>query len=1541
VLPLFFEAVDQYSLGNQTNPEAFCFLNVRDRNSADRVFGSRPIVPGDLESLEFSIIDSSGLKLKTLSTLTSALRLKMSIMDSSGADVTQDARILDMQGAQNYGSSVAFFVGSSLTFRTLTFIAENAIVLFTMTDIKTGYYSVTFQLDIQGSISSPDNSIDPDTGEPISIDVSQYLRQYGITSCSSKSFEIFVSNINTPLQLSSLKLSNPLKDIFQDAITVYTLDAGKIDMLTNISAISLHWIAAPPYVTLQSRIESKMYSTIFREDRANLGRVFRTMTDVRAEFAEVQDHVQLTRSLKLGFDGSAGGNLTFAIRYLGVYCEPFQISVPRSITSISILRDVPSIVYVSRAFGIGDFVVKLQVVATNVSYIMVLAELRGSRNCSGAINYNLKGSLAFSSSICNADNFGVCAFPYLTLIDANTDNCEYWLEFRSPYYPDDVPLATSRRFRAADVNTSRAASGLMISASALTPGGSLSLDLAVGISIDDASAALGYSHIFQMVGFSEKRATQLQVRGGICFVDLSTSVTVMFGDCKGPKFSLSYSVANEPSSFQATMKLPALRLPSLSIGQSAVMFSSLTPIRAEAPQSVFSVPVQIVAIPDDVKISLQPVKKSLSEISLLQILRAACRVSIAGGSPLPFAQVMAFPIFLGKSSIELELPTTSDSILHLIQASSILGVSVPFDGALSASAANDILSQASPDTFAIKDLSLLLSSPKFLRAVGGGAVLEARSAYQLSNKQGVAKFNLRFLSAQDGYYCIVFLSGQHLSVPSNVFQIRNKIRSVSLQSKFIPADNQIDVTKGAATLVLKDVIVQLLGESGPVNSINLPTLLISTKPLKQTTLQSKLDAILRLVRLGLGDRGGDVLSSATLSSNKHTFKATKALQMRPGVYKFPQIQITSSTPSSITIAVQADGVQSDRTYIGAFVVPEQTDEYKFIQQLRIALFFIFAATLAVGNTASMHFLWVPASLIFSVPLFYLVWTFEYPTVTSVILYTADCISFVFLAVALYSKAASKPSLMFYHHRRQIERSHVSGLLQSFRWVALATNPSAVMTDKNSNTIPASEITPDGKDGNLAQCVLCQSSASFSCRTCSQLFCGPCMLNFHRNSMIEHVVIRGTCTPWVVEPVPVSLRMSPIKKMLSFYAKHTRELIRGVIRGEDAFFFPQRLLVSLSISIIAIARIFDGVLSFIDSIANSIPVIEAEVVSKVMMVLQLREYEFFNRMLQDLGWQQQVPFYDNIQFLHEQSRDLVFSLRLCFNLGAVVGFLWFLLTMYMILIDTRVVLLAARRQQVDLGVSRTSFLGACSFIGNQISCSIVGYGFFSFLIGFVLMPLVWTPLRVFLFNQWPFFLGFFWPKVLKTILQSTLGTKILTSVEGINYRGGFAIYDFAMSGLSLVGGFVAAVVRIVMLFVASFVSVGRIERNVFPDWLHSVVNLDGCNASYASMLRLHHMHNQPVVTMFVEQLLLISSDVKMSKPRCCRTARRMQVALLMNCYPSLRCLRKAYIAAKSNDKVSPSVAQPSIQVEQVPTPTSTFLTKRLNIQVPNSNKVAPE
>ena len=409
-----------------------------------------------------------------------------------------------------------------------------------------------------------------------------------------------------------------------------------------------------------------------------------------------------------------------------------------------------------------------------------------------------------------------------------------------------------------------------------------------------------------------------------------------------------------------------------------------------------------------------------------------------------------------------------------------------------------------------------------------------------------------------------------------------------------------------------------------------------------------------------------------------------------------------------------------------------------------------------------------------------------------------------------------------------------------------------------------------------------------------------MLSIHRNAMMEHAVIRGTSAPWLQEPPPVAQRATPMKKLVSYYVTHTRGLIRGIIYDEHAFYFPQRLLVALSISVISVSRVFDGALTLINSFAESIPVIEAEVVSKVMLVLQLREYEFFNRMLLDMGWQSQASSYDNIQFLHDQGRDLMFAIRFCFNLGAVVGFLWFLLSVVMVLVDTRVVLLAARRQQVNLGVNTAPFLGACAYIGNQISCSIVGFALFSFFVGIVLIPVAWKPLRDFVLENWRTWLFLVWPKLLVSILRLAVkagGTKFIASPEGINHRNGFAIYDLVISGLSLLSGFISAAVRMVMLLVASVISVGRVERNVFPEWLHEVVNLDGCNSSYVAMLRLHHMHNQPVVAIFVEQLLQIGLDIKANNPRCGRGARRMQVALLLSRYPSLRSLRKAYIALK--------------------------------------------
>ena len=169
-------------------------------------------------------------------------------------------------------------------------------------------------------------------------------------------------------------------------------------------------------------------------------------------------------------------------------------------------------------------------------------------------------------------------FRDLTLIDA-MPGCVYWLEFKSPYYLDDAPLAVSGRFTAIDANTTRSVSNLQSSASALTRGGAMKVDFAVRINIDveiatppappvfpappvspppddeyapppddnpppdDENAAplamvknalpaappaflspppamvnLGRSFVFRMLAFVSEQLTPQIVRGGTCFV---------------------------------------------------------------------------------------------------------------------------------------------------------------------------------------------------------------------------------------------------------------------------------------------------------------------------------------------------------------------------------------------------------------------------------------------------------------------------------------------------------------------------------------------------------------------------------------------------------------------------------------------------------------------------------------------------------------------------------------------------------------------------------------------------------------------------------------------------------------------------------------------------------------------------------------------------------------------------------------------------------------------------------------------------------------
>lgn len=244
-----------------------------------------------------------------------------------------------------------------------------------------------------------------------------------------------------------------------------------------------------------------------------------------------------------------------------------------------------------------------------------------------------------------------------------------------------------------------------------------------------------------------------------------------------------------------------------------------------------------------------------------------------------------------------------------------------------------------------------------------------------------------------------------------------------------------------------------------------------------------------------------------------------------------------------------------------------------------------------------------------------------------------------------------------------------------------------------------------------------------------------------------------------------------------------------------------------------------------------------------------------------------PYFFVHKELDNMTTELIDALVNAMNSGKVVAIaLWSISWMFMF-VNFRLDSLALRkgdwtrvmvsgsdllqRSEGSIG-ARTGLPGpsdACAFAGQQVATATIAYVLI-LAITFIVTFLLWfEPIRKFLWSFLPTLITILTPVLITMIFKKIFGYMWFANNFTIKHFRWWTLYDIAMIYATAFTGLVSGAVRALIALGATVVAVNRLDVDVLPEWVNSLLPLDAPHKSYKAMLMMHHYGNCPVFIMF--------------------------------------------------------------------------------------------
>ena len=301
--------------------------------------------------------------------------------------------------------------------------------------------------------------------------------------------------------------------------------------------------------------------------------------------------------------------------------------------------------------------------------------------------------------------------------------------------------------------------------------------------------------------------------------------------------------------------------------------------------------------------------------------------------------------------------------------------------------------------------------------------------------------------------------------------------------------------------------------------------------------------------------------------------------------------------------------------------------------------------------------------------------------------------------------------------------------------------------------------------------------------------------------------------------------------------------------ETAFFFPQRIYGAFVVSAFAVAFMCVGVWNWCISYRVSIEQLDVRATSAMYSMVRVLQKQFFALTGEDLPSDATDWATDNAFKLHGHIVSLSLSVANGVIGGMSIGYAFFLASWGFHFLEFRSQVLRARRGEWDFNWRKTSTVLVVTFVGTAISNALFVFLFTCVLFTPIMIvfswSVVWEYLAYTMFNTTFLVLLLIVPCV-QFVIKFAVRHCIFKDRHTIRYRYLFMAYDMYEVLATCVAGIAKSIVRMILVIITSLLTLPRIDRSPFPDWLEYYFLLDSGSKSFHGMIKLYHWHNHPVM-----------------------------------------------------------------------------------------------
>ena len=323
----------------------------------------------------------------------------------------------------------------------------------------------------------------------------------------------------------------------------------------------------------------------------------------------------------------------------------------------------------------------------------------------------------------------------------------------------------------------------------------------------------------------------------------------------------------------------------------------------------------------------------------------------------------------------------------------------------------------------------------------------------------------------------------------------------------------------------------------------------------------------------------------------------------------------------------------------------------------------------------------------------------------------------------------------------------------------------------------------------------------------------------------------------------------IQKERSFKT-HLKALIKSIVKDDpDAFYVPVRIYAAFSVSLFATIFMAVWFANVFDSLRDTVRKADVSVTIAMFNALTAMQEQFQQLTGADLPTLASQWLEDNAQRVHKYMVSLADALYAASVAGSTLGILFYSAAMLSLVVDFRAQILQARRGIWQFNEPKVAVKAAVTFMGVQISNGILTYVTISFifalLITIIAWSLTWDVLLWLLKQKWQWLLTLILFALINPLIKLVC-TKVIVAKKFIKRRYLWSAFELYELMTQVAAGLVKSLVRFIMVIVAVFFSLPRIDRSPFPAWVEYYLLLDTGSKSYQGVIVLYHISNNPVM-----------------------------------------------------------------------------------------------